>query len=121
MLRPSYTCFEVERGGELPLVGNCCGPEALVGGGRSNVVDLGTAGGVMVSGERYRPSEVLCVWEEGVGLLQAYGEASLRISGRPAVSIRGPLRLSRRLARSSSLEGGVECVSGDFFAEGTQT
>lgn len=76
---------------------------------------------MIASGERKRPSAVLGVCEDGVGFVQAYGEASLRISGSPVVSIRGPLRFSRRLARSSSLEGGVECALVELVADGTQT
>jgi hypothetical protein len=131
VLRPSYTCCEVERSGEPSLVGGFCGRRlksdqsgrgTLVGSCLSEVDGLEAAGGVIASGKRNVPWSCFAnVREDGVGLLQAYGDASLCISGRPIVSTRGPFRFSRRLARSSSLVGGVECVSGDFLVEGTHT
>lgn len=93
----------------------------LLCGCLSKAADLEVVGGVIASGDKKYSPEARAGVCEGVGLLQAYGEASRRISGRPTVSSLGPLRLSRRLARSSSLVGGVECVSGDLFAEGTHT
>jgi hypothetical protein len=81
VLRPSYTCCEVDRGGGVPsLVGVCCGRRfgsdqlergMLVGGGLSTVVDLGVADGVSASGDRKRPSDVFGVCEDGVGFVQA--------------------------------------------------
>lgn len=80
-------------------------------------VNLGFADGVMVSGDRKKSPDDRWVVVEGVGLVQAYGEASLLISGRPSVSNLGTFLRPRRFL-SSSLVGGVVIV---FPSEGSNT